>query len=131
MRKPLIVAPWLPALCGAAYVYGQWDHLPARIAVTFFQGSPSGWNSKSAALSLILGLMFGLLAVFTAILVMPDRVRERPPAAVSLMGSATAALADGPSDHSRRLRLIMTAHWVVGFLIPLSLWHVVSWNLHH
>jgi hypothetical protein len=79
----------------------------------------------------MLGLMFGLLALFTAILFMPEKIRERPPVATSFMGSSTTALTDEPSDRIKRIRIIMAAHWAVGFLIPLSLWHVVSWNLGH
>ena len=130
MQKPLIAGPWLPAICAAVYVYDQWDRIPARIAVAFFQGNPSGWSSKSAA-TLMVGLMFGLLALFSAALLMPQTIRERPPVTASVMGSSAAALTDEPSDRINRLRLIMTVHWVVGFLLPLSLWHVVSWNLGH
>jgi hypothetical protein len=108
MQRLLIAAPWLPALCTPIYVYDQWDRIPARIAVAFFQGSPSGWSSKSTALPPMLGLMIA-----------------------SLMGSSTTALTDESSDRIKRLRLIMTGHWIVGFLMPLSLWHVVSWNLGH
>lgn len=45
------------------------------------------------------------------------------------MSSSTGALTDDPPDGIKRLRLIIAAHWFVGFLMPLSFWHVVSWNL--
>jgi hypothetical protein len=42
MKRLLIAAPWLPPLCAGVYLYDQWNRIPARIAVSFFQGNPSG-----------------------------------------------------------------------------------------
>jgi hypothetical protein len=47
MRKVLIAAPWIPAAGVATYVFSRWNRLPARIAVTFFNGGPSRWRAET------------------------------------------------------------------------------------
>ena len=131
MRKVLIAAPWIPAVCAAVYVYSQWDRLPARIAVTFFQARPSGWGAKTVSLLFMLGLLFGILAVLSIVVALPQKIRGKQAVTVTLMGSQEPALADEAGDRPMRERLLLAAHWVAGLLLPLSIWHVVDWNLIH
>ena len=69
------------------------------------------------------------LTVLTAVLLKPNAIREKAPVAQTLMHSIPPPADRG--DQRVRLRIILSAHWAAGFLLALSIWHVVDWNLTH
>jgi len=89
------------------------------MAVTFYLGRVSGWQSKQTFIPMALALMFGILTLFTALLSTPTRIRVRD-----------GALSDPEEDRRRILHILLVAHDMIGgLLLPLSLIHVVTKNL--
>jgi hypothetical protein len=110
--------------------------LSARIWVKFAENQVSrylrrGWGAKTVSLLFMLGLLFGILAVLSVVLALPQRIRGKQAVTARLMGSQEPALADEAGGRPMRERLLLAAHWVAGFMLPLSIWHVVDWNLIH
>jgi hypothetical protein len=128
MRRLLIAAPWIPAIGAAVYTAVNFDRLPNTLAVTFFGGAPSGWGPKER-LFLFLALMFGMLTVYSALLLYPRWIRTRSPRTATLMGTANTALADASSDRRTTMRIVTVAHFAFSILMPLSIAHIVHWNL--
>jgi len=119
MRKLLIAAPWVTASGAAYYAVSKWSELPNRMAVTFYMGQVSGWQGKGTFIPMALLLMFGGLALFTALLSRPGRIRVRD-----------GALSDPVEDRRRAVGIMLAAHTLIlGLLLPLCLLHVVSKNV--
>lgn len=128
MRKLLIAAPWIGPVYAALYVSLRWGQLPARIAVTLFHGEPTGWGAKTVAIPFLFALCASIMALLTVLLLRPDKLRVREPAASMLMGT-TGTLSDEPAEQRLRERILFAAHLAIGVLLPFSIMHIVGWNL--
>jgi uncharacterized membrane protein len=121
MKKLLIAAPWITASAAAIYAVSQWPRLPARMAVHFtsFMGThANGWHAKTTAVPVLLFLMFGILTLFTVMLLNPERIHVRG-----------GALSDPVEDRRRAARTLLAAHIFVGIMLPVTLVYVIGRNL--
>lgn len=121
MRTFLIGAPWVTASWAAFYALSQWSRLPRLMAVHFTSilgGVPNGWHAKAQFFATMLPLMFGMLTLFTVMLSRPERVRMRE-----------GALSDPVNDRRHLVGLLTAAHIFVGVWMPISIAHIVNFNL--
>ncbi|HEX3880657.1 MAG TPA: hypothetical protein VHW24_26930 [Bryobacteraceae bacterium] len=127
MRRFFILTPWILAEYAAGYVLAHWERLPPVMAVSFFHGAASGWSAKTTALPLMLGLIFALLGLLTAILWRPERLWSRTPVTLSVTGPSVPARDE--QGLATQLKVFLATHFVLGTGMALALIRVVDRNL--